>query len=151
MRNLWTCSFRLLRLSGSFFVLYTPKESLYTSYVRSCGCVENVCLFVFSLQAPINDNKACVSLMGIKSTTKKAHIVRAILESIAYRWASLFLNHTVNSTWLVGELLTWSVNTSKQHESLCLSDFGFVKLCWFIETKSMDAAQGNKKKKKKAI
>lgn len=44
-----------------------------------------VCLFVFSLQAPINDNKACVSLMGIKSTTKKAHIVRAILESIAYR------------------------------------------------------------------
>ena len=106
------------------------------------------CLFVFSLQAPINDNKACVSLMGIKSTTKKAHIVRAILESIAYRWVSLFLNHTVKSTWLVGELLTWSVNTSKQHESLCLCDFGFVKLCWFMETKSIDAAQGNWKNKK---
>lgn len=47
---------------------------------------DNVCLFVcLLLQAPINDNKACVSLMGIKSTTKKTHIVRAILESIAYR------------------------------------------------------------------
>lgn len=42
------------------------------------------------LQAPINDNKACVSLMGIKSTTKKAHIVRAILESIAYRFTQLY-------------------------------------------------------------
>ena len=37
------------------------------------------------LQAPINDNKACVSMMGIKSTTTKAHITRAILESIAFR------------------------------------------------------------------
>lgn len=42
------------------------------------------------LQAPINDNKACVSMMGIKSTTKKAHIVRAILESIAYRFTQLY-------------------------------------------------------------
>ncbi|CAH3195885.1 unnamed protein product [Porites evermanni] len=42
------------------------------------------------LQAPINDNKACVSLMGIKSTTEKAHIVRAILESIAYRFTQLY-------------------------------------------------------------
>nr|XP_058973546.1 putative glycerol kinase 5 [Pocillopora verrucosa] len=42
------------------------------------------------LQAPINDNKACVSLMGIKSTTNKAHIMRAILESIAFRFTQLY-------------------------------------------------------------
>lgn len=40
---------------------------------------------IFSPKAPVNDNKACVSLMGIKSTTTKAHIVRAVLESIAFR------------------------------------------------------------------
>lgn len=42
------------------------------------------------LQAPINDNKACVSLMGIKSTTSKAHVMRAILESIAFRFTQLY-------------------------------------------------------------
>ena len=128
-------------------LMYSKRKPVY-KLCKELWILRWKCLFVFSLQAPINDNKACVSLMGIKSTTKKAHIVRAILESIAYRWASFFLNHTVKSTWLVGELLTWSVNTSKQRESLCLCDFGFVKLCWFIETKSIDAAQGNWKKKK---
>ncbi|XP_031554856.1 putative glycerol kinase 5 [Actinia tenebrosa] len=42
------------------------------------------------LQAPINDNKACVSLMGIKASTTKSHIVRAILESIAFRFMELY-------------------------------------------------------------
>lgn len=42
------------------------------------------------LQAPINDNKACVSMMGIKSTTSKAHVMRAILESIAFRFTQLY-------------------------------------------------------------
>ena len=36
-------------------------------------------------QAPINDNTACASMLGIKQSTKKAHVVRAILESIAFR------------------------------------------------------------------
>ena len=67
-----------------FFVLYTPKESLYTAMKGAVSFVLKMCVCLL-LQAPINDNKACVSLMGIKSTTKKAHIVRAILESIAYR------------------------------------------------------------------
>ena len=65
-------------------LMYSKRKPVY-KLCKEPWTLRWKCLFVFSLQAPINDNKACVSLMGIKSTTKKAHIVRAILESIAYR------------------------------------------------------------------
>ncbi|KAI5092553.1 putative glycerol kinase 5, partial [Silurus meridionalis] len=41
------------------------------------------------LQAPLNDPKACASFMGLKPSTTKSHLVRAILESIAFRSVSL--------------------------------------------------------------
>lgn len=37
------------------------------------------------LQAPLNDPKACASFMGLKPSTTKSHLVRAILESVAFR------------------------------------------------------------------
>ncbi|XP_032991354.1 putative glycerol kinase 5 isoform X2 [Rhinolophus ferrumequinum] len=37
------------------------------------------------LQAPLNDPYACASFMGLKPSTSKYHLVRAILESIAFR------------------------------------------------------------------
>ncbi|XP_068196661.1 putative glycerol kinase 5 isoform X2 [Antennarius striatus] len=42
------------------------------------------------LQAPLNDPKACASLMGLKPSTTKNHLVRAILESVAFRNKQLF-------------------------------------------------------------
>uniref|UniRef100_A0ABI7Y606 Glycerol kinase 5 n=1 Tax=Felis catus TaxID=9685 RepID=A0ABI7Y606_FELCA len=48
---------------------------------------EGVC-FVPSfsgLQAPLDDPYACASFMGLKPSTSKYHLVRAILESIAFR------------------------------------------------------------------
>ncbi|KAK3095083.1 hypothetical protein FSP39_010078 [Pinctada imbricata] len=42
------------------------------------------------LQAPINDDKAATMLIGLKPGISKAHIVRAILESIAYRFKILY-------------------------------------------------------------
>ncbi|XP_006637880.1 glycerol kinase 5 [Lepisosteus oculatus] len=42
------------------------------------------------LQAPINDPKACASFMGLKPSTTKSHLVRAILESIAFRNKQLY-------------------------------------------------------------
>uniref|UniRef100_A0A3B1J0F3 Glycerol kinase 5 n=1 Tax=Astyanax mexicanus TaxID=7994 RepID=A0A3B1J0F3_ASTMX len=36
------------------------------------------------LQAPLNDPKACAAFMGLKPSTTKSHLVRAILESIAF-------------------------------------------------------------------
>uniref|UniRef100_A0A8C2E4V6 Glycerol kinase 5 n=1 Tax=Cyprinus carpio TaxID=7962 RepID=A0A8C2E4V6_CYPCA len=42
------------------------------------------------LQAPLNDPKACASFMGLKPSTTKRHLVRAILESIAFRNKQLF-------------------------------------------------------------
>uniref|UniRef100_A0A8C9ZJI5 Glycerol kinase 5 n=1 Tax=Sander lucioperca TaxID=283035 RepID=A0A8C9ZJI5_SANLU len=36
------------------------------------------------LQVPLNDPKACASLMGLKPSTTKSHLVRAILESVAF-------------------------------------------------------------------
>ncbi|KAG8445514.1 hypothetical protein GDO86_010325 [Hymenochirus boettgeri] len=37
------------------------------------------------LQAPVNDPYACASFMGLKPSTSKNHLIRAILESVAYR------------------------------------------------------------------
>ncbi|TST47709.1 Glycerol kinase, glycosomal [Bagarius yarrelli] len=42
------------------------------------------------LQAPLNDPKACAAFMGLKPSTTKSHLVRAILESIAFRNKQLF-------------------------------------------------------------
>ncbi|XP_034852084.1 putative glycerol kinase 5 isoform X5 [Mirounga leonina] len=53
---------------------------------------EGVC-FVPSfsgLQAPLNDPCACASFMGLKASTNKYHLVRAILESIAFRNKQLY-------------------------------------------------------------
>uniref|UniRef100_A0A2K5R135 Glycerol kinase 5 n=1 Tax=Cebus imitator TaxID=2715852 RepID=A0A2K5R135_CEBIM len=53
---------------------------------------EGVC-FVPSfsgLQGPLNDPWACASFMGLKPSTSKYHLVRAILESIAFRNKQLY-------------------------------------------------------------
>ncbi|XP_037699449.1 putative glycerol kinase 5 isoform X3 [Choloepus didactylus] len=42
------------------------------------------------LQAPLNDPRACASFMGLKPSTSKYHLVRAILESIAFRNKQLY-------------------------------------------------------------
>uniref|UniRef100_A0A3Q3X6F1 Glycerol kinase 5 n=1 Tax=Mola mola TaxID=94237 RepID=A0A3Q3X6F1_MOLML len=42
------------------------------------------------LQAPLNDPKACASFMGLKPSTTKCHLVRAILESITFRNKQLY-------------------------------------------------------------
>ena len=36
-------------------------------------------------QPPINNDRACACLIGLKPKTTKAHIVRAVLESLAFR------------------------------------------------------------------
>lgn len=36
-------------------------------------------------QAPLNDPGACASFMGLKPSTTKSHLLRAILESVAFR------------------------------------------------------------------
>ncbi|KAG7210298.1 hypothetical protein KM043_011840 [Ampulex compressa] len=42
------------------------------------------------LQAPINDYTAAAGFLGVKPTTKKNHIVRALLESLAFRILLLY-------------------------------------------------------------
>ncbi|KAM4605091.1 glycerol kinase 5 [Polymixia lowei] len=42
------------------------------------------------LQAPLNDPRACASFMGLKPSTTKSHLVRAILESVAFRNKQLY-------------------------------------------------------------
>ncbi|XP_068136565.1 putative glycerol kinase 5 [Hyperolius riggenbachi] len=42
------------------------------------------------LQAPVNDPYACASFMGLKPSTSKSHLIRAILESVAFRNKQLF-------------------------------------------------------------
>ncbi|XP_023653874.2 glycerol kinase 5 [Paramormyrops kingsleyae] len=42
------------------------------------------------LQAPLNDPMACASFMGLKPSSTKNHLVRAILESVAFRNKQLY-------------------------------------------------------------
>ncbi|KAG9494483.1 hypothetical protein GDO78_002022 [Eleutherodactylus coqui] len=42
------------------------------------------------LQAPVNDPYACASFMGLKPSSTKCHLVRAILESVAFRNRQLY-------------------------------------------------------------
>ena len=42
------------------------------------------------VQAPINDETATTSLIGVTLATTKAHIVRAILDSLAFRFKALY-------------------------------------------------------------
>lgn len=42
------------------------------------------------LQAPINDDKATTLMLGMQPSTTKAHVIRAILESIAFRFKLLY-------------------------------------------------------------
>ncbi|XP_039262763.2 glycerol kinase 5-like [Styela clava] len=46
------------------------------------------------LQAPDNDFSACGSLMGLKGSTSRAQIVRAVLESLAFKNAQIFVAMT---------------------------------------------------------
>ncbi|XP_012693823.2 putative glycerol kinase 5 [Clupea harengus] len=42
------------------------------------------------LQAPLNDPAACAAFMGLKPSTTKSHLLRAILESVAFRNKQLY-------------------------------------------------------------
>ncbi|CAL1579366.1 unnamed protein product [Knipowitschia caucasica] len=66
------------------------KETSALAYsVRDSGGVCFVPSFS-GLQAPLNDPKACASFMGLKPSTSKSHLVRAILESIVFRNKQLY-------------------------------------------------------------
>ncbi|KAG8338279.1 putative glycerol kinase 5 isoform X2 [Homalodisca vitripennis] len=42
------------------------------------------------IQAPVNDSRAAAGFIGLKPTTRPAHLVRAVLESIAFRIAQVY-------------------------------------------------------------
>ncbi|KAL0278744.1 UNVERIFIED_CONTAM: hypothetical protein PYX00_000474 [Menopon gallinae] len=71
-------------------IIENPTDS--SDLANSVRDTDGVC-FVPSfsgLQAPVNDGLAAAGLIGIKPTTSKAHMIRAILESIVFRIEQLF-------------------------------------------------------------
>lgn len=62
---------------------------LISFYQVSLSHIDMLCVYFNYRKAPLNDPKACASLMGLKPSTTKSHLVRAILESVAFRWAIL--------------------------------------------------------------
>lgn len=75
----------LMQWSLASGLLDTPAES--SEMANSCKNSDGVYFIpAFSgLGPPINDDRAASGFFGIKATTSKAHMVRAILESIVYR------------------------------------------------------------------
>lgn len=71
--------------------LFTSVEEI-SRMAQSVVDSEGVC-FVPSfsgLQVPVNDPCACTSFMGLKPSTTRNHIIRAMLESIAFRNKQLY-------------------------------------------------------------
>ncbi|KAK5982265.1 Glycerol kinase 5 [Trichostrongylus colubriformis] len=72
---------------------WAQSIGLFTDVSQTSACASavqnsNGVLFVPAfggLQTPINDDTACCGFLGIRPDTTKAHMVRAILESIAFR------------------------------------------------------------------
>ena len=66
-------------------------QSLYVLHVKNiCNITYNLTVWFLSHQAPINDDKAATTLIGLKPTTTKAHVVRAVLENLAFRVKVLY-------------------------------------------------------------
>ncbi|XP_067003206.1 putative glycerol kinase 5 isoform X2 [Anabrus simplex] len=71
-------------------LLSEPAESNHlSSSVKDSGGVFFVPAFS-GLQAPVNDAQAAAGFLGIKPTTTKNHMVRAMLESIVFRVLQLY-------------------------------------------------------------
>ena len=68
------------------------------------------------LQAPINDDKACATFFGLKLNSTPAHLVRAIVESLAYRYHLLYQT-------VLGETKTELGSLIKCDGGVCKSDF----------------------------
>ncbi|XP_063771646.1 putative glycerol kinase 5 isoform X2 [Pseudophryne corroboree] len=72
----------------NLFAVFADMEEMARS-VPDCGGIYFVPSFT-GLQAPVNDPYACASFMGLKPSTTKNHLVRAILESVAFRNKQLY-------------------------------------------------------------
>lgn len=71
-------SFSGLQVSWNSF-----RQVCKVNRTQSSKVIEN-------FQAPVNDGLAAAGLIGIKPTTSKAHMIRAILESIVFRIEQLY-------------------------------------------------------------
>ncbi|VDP53268.1 unnamed protein product [Heligmosomoides polygyrus] len=84
----------LITFSGLFSDI-TQTSALAGTVPNSNGVlfVPGKCIFLLfktRLQTPVNDDNACCGFLGIRPDTTKAHMVRAILESIAFRVYQIF-------------------------------------------------------------
>ncbi|EDO39329.1 predicted protein [Nematostella vectensis] len=129
--------------NGSCFIsLQFIKFKCFTGFFTDVASTSNMAFSVESsdglcfvpafhgLQAPVNDNKACTSLMGIKASTTKAHIVRAILESIAFRFVQLY-------DTVVEETQVPIMSSIKTDGGVCNNDF-VMELTSSLTGQSMD-------------
>ncbi|XP_074887856.1 glycerol kinase 5 isoform X2 [Buteo buteo] len=75
--------------------LFASRRDLFTNVdetakmARSIVDSQGVC-FVPGFQVSVNDPYLCASFMGLKPSTTRSHLVRAILESVAFRNKQLY-------------------------------------------------------------
>lgn len=68
------------------------------------------------LQAPINDDKACATFFGLKLDTSKAHMVRALMQALAFRYHLLYQTVRKEAKSKVSDLI-------KCDGGVCRNDF----------------------------
>ncbi|KHJ90881.1 carbohydrate kinase, FGGY family protein [Oesophagostomum dentatum] len=73
-----------------YAVIADQQSALYGSGGWRRGDVKSYLGIHRGLQTPINDDTACCGFLGFRPDTTKAHMVRAILESIAFRVYQIF-------------------------------------------------------------
>ena len=72
---------------------YFDDVSETAAIAKSVPDSDGICFVpgFFGLETPYQDELSCAGLLGIRSTSTKAHIVRAILEAIAFRFYEIHL------------------------------------------------------------
>lgn len=91
----------LIKWTQDLDILGDPSEcSAVAQSVEDNGGVYFIPAFN-GLQAPINDVKAAAGFIGLKPTTRSAHLLRAVLESIVFRVIQLFtiFKDEINTTF----------------------------------------------------
>ncbi|KAJ9577720.1 hypothetical protein L9F63_005713 [Diploptera punctata] len=80
----------LIKWAEHIGLLADASESAHLA--QSVSNSDGLCFIpAFSgLQAPVNNPRACTGFIGIKPTTRRGHMVRAILESIVFRVVQLY-------------------------------------------------------------
>jgi putative glycerol kinase 5 len=93
-------------LSSNMIIQWAKKAELFEDPMQTSEMAYSVADTDGVFFIPENHQMECgtIGFVGVKESTKKEHLVRAILEGIAFTVADMFLNHKRNTETIIGTI-----------------------------------------------